>query len=187
VQRLPRNESPTRGTPAHPGTPHFPAAPDRAPVARRTEERACRYPGRLALRTATRRANRGALDGSGESRNESPGGSMPEDGLCKTCASLGGRSSARLERQVVALEVGGSSPLGHPKFEHRQVLGECEGRSPMLRPSNAPLAQWQSNGLLIRRFWVRIPGGAPRKAWSDTCVACPRPPFVCSCWLQFVG
>ena len=28
--------------------------------------------------------------------------------------SLGGRSSARLERQVVALEVGGSSPLGHP-------------------------------------------------------------------------
>src|SRR5690606_41707156 len=28
--------------------------------------------------------------------------------------SRGGRSSARLERQVVALEVGGSSPLGHP-------------------------------------------------------------------------
>src|SRR5206468_9375839 len=28
-------------------------------------------------------------------------------------------------------------------------------------PSHAPLAQWQSNGLLIRRFWVRIPGGAP--------------------------
>lgn len=28
--------------------------------------------------------------------------------------SHGGRSSARLERQVVALEVGGSSPLGHP-------------------------------------------------------------------------
>src|SRR6476620_5598077 len=24
----------------------------------------------------------------------------------------------------------------------------------------APLAQWQSNGLLIRRFRVRIPGGA---------------------------
>ena len=30
-------------------------------------------------------------------------------------ASHGGRSSARLERQVVALEVGGSSPLGHPE------------------------------------------------------------------------
>ena len=31
-----------------------------------------------------------------------------------SCDTLGGRSSARLERQVVALEVGGSSPLGHP-------------------------------------------------------------------------
>lgn len=29
-------------------------------------------------------------------------------------APHGGRSSARLERQVVALEVGGSSPLDHP-------------------------------------------------------------------------
>ena len=29
------------------------------------------------------------------------------------------------------------------------------------RSPQAPLAQWQSNGLLIRRFWVRIPGGAP--------------------------
>ncbi len=28
------------------------------------------------------------------------------------------------------------------------------------RSPQAPLAQWQSNGLLIRRFWVRIPGGA---------------------------
>jgi hypothetical protein len=28
---------------------------------------------------------------------------------------------------------------------------------------HAPLAQRQSNGLLIRRFWVRIPGGAPLK------------------------
>ncbi len=27
----------------------------------------------------------------------------------------GGRSSARLERQVVALEAGGSNPLDHPK------------------------------------------------------------------------
>ena len=30
----------------------------------------------------------------------------------------------------------------------------------------APLAQRQSNGLLIRRFWVRIPGGAPRSRRS---------------------
>ena len=28
--------------------------------------------------------------------------------------------------------------------------------------SAAPLAQRQSIGLLSRRFWVRIPGGAPR-------------------------
>ena len=27
----------------------------------------------------------------------------------------------------------------------------------------APLAQRQSNGLLIRRFWVQIPGGALEK------------------------
>ena len=32
----------------------------------------------------------------------------------QTVTSHGGRSSARLERQVVALEVGGSSPLAHP-------------------------------------------------------------------------
>jgi hypothetical protein len=31
----------------------------------------------------------------------------------------------------------------------------------------ALLAQWQSNGLLIRRFWVRIPGGAPQTPWSE--------------------
>ncbi len=38
------------------------------------------------------------------------------EGPCLSYAdrSHGGRSSARLERQVVALEVGGSSPLGHP-------------------------------------------------------------------------
>ncbi len=31
---------------------------------------------------------------------------------------------------------------------------------------DAPLAQRQSNGLLIRRFWVRNPGGAPRSTRS---------------------
>ncbi len=41
-------------------------------------------------------------------------------GCVSTCYRMadwefrGGRSSARLERQVVALEVGGSSPLAHP-------------------------------------------------------------------------
>jgi hypothetical protein len=38
--------------------------------------------------------------------------------------------------------------------------GECLGS----RLRHAPLAQWQSNGLLIRRFRVRIPGGARRVA-----------------------
>ena len=40
------------------------------------------------------------------------------------------------------------SAVGWPMHRHLQSL--C-----------APLAQWQSNGLLIRRFRVRIPGGAP--------------------------
>ena len=34
----------------------------------------------------------------------------------QTVAPHGGRSSARLERQVVALKAGGSSPLAHPKW-----------------------------------------------------------------------
>src|SRR5207302_10777677 len=33
----------------------------------------------------------------------------------------------------------------------------------------APLAQRQSNGLLIRRFWVRIPGGARKTAGRLGC------------------
>ena len=35
------------------------------------------------------------------------------------------------------------------------------------RHTKAPLAQWQSNGLLIRRFWVRIPGGARLRTSSQ--------------------
>ncbi len=38
-----------------------------------------------------------------------------------------------------------------PRLSGRLTSGEA---------TQAPLAQWQSNGLLIRRFWVRIPGGA---------------------------
>src|SRR3712207_2955250 len=41
---------------------------------------------------------------------------------------------------------------------------------PSVAPILAPLAQRQSNGLLIRRFWVRIPGGAHQNA------TVPRPP-----------
>jgi hypothetical protein len=39
---------------------------------------------------------------------------VPPGAVAYTPLSHGGRSSARLERQVVALEVGGSSPLAHP-------------------------------------------------------------------------
>ena len=50
---------------------------------------------------------------------------------------------------------------------------------------DAPLAQWQSNGLLIRRFRVRIPGGAPlcRCRGSATSLDCQR--FQCR--TPFVG
>ena len=48
----------------------------------------------------------------------------------------------------MVLGVGGSSPLGHPKR-----------RGPVARLRRASSSIWQSNGLLIRRFGVRIPGG----------------------------
>jgi hypothetical protein len=67
-----------------------------------------------------------------------------------------------VEPQVVILVVGGSSPLGYPKSQ------SSGGGNPVASrlSREAPLAQWQSNGLLIRRFWVRLPGGAQQKAWS---------------------
>ena len=80
----------------------------------------------------------------------------------------GGCSSARLERQVVALEAGGSSPLSHPMDDGghplRRVAAVAHTASAVVDcTTRAPLAQWQSNGLLIRRFWVRIPGGVLEK------------------------
>ena len=86
----------------------------------------------------------------------------------QTVTSHGGRSSARLERQVVALEAGGSSPLAHPNrsggVRGARAPRTLPGRSP---GSNAPLAQRQSSGLLIHWFRVRIPGGAPALSCSD--------------------
>ena len=46
-------------------------------------------------------------------------------------------------------------------------LQDTESDSPTL--CGAPLAQRQSNGLLIRRFRVRIPRGALRKSSSEAC------------------
>ena len=64
-----------------------------------------------------------------------------------------------VELQFVVLAVAGSSPVGHPGPSGHNVVGRswC---SLHCRLATAPLAQWQSNGLLIRRFWVRLPGGA---------------------------
>ena len=58
-------------------------------------------------------------------------------------------------------EAAGSNPVGHPR---RPGTGRNPPPVPRASASvitDAPLAQRQSNGLLIRRFWVRIPGGAP--------------------------
>src|SRR3954469_2596173 len=55
-----------------------------------------------------------------------------------------------------------------------QVPLHCSG--PGSRLGDAPLAQRQSNGLLIRRFWVRNPGGAPLAVgvvcvnWQQVCL-----------------
>src|SRR3954447_9854422 len=67
-----------------------------------------------------------------------------------------------VERQFVVLDVAGSSPVGHPNrtVGGTQVPLHCSG--PGFSLGDAPLAQRQSNGLLIRRFWVRNPGGAPK-------------------------
>src|SRR5882757_9848181 len=51
------------------------------------------------------------------------------------------------------------------QFGGTQVPLHCSG--PGFGLGDAPLAQRQSNGLLIRRFWVRNPGGAPRSTGSD--------------------
>ncbi len=69
-------------------------------------------------------------------------------------------------------EVGGSSPLGHPLAPRLRPGGLLFplGRAPtgIRYARSAPLAQWQSNGLLIRRFRVRIPGGAPLLTWASS-------------------
>jgi hypothetical protein len=78
--------------------------------------------------------------------------------VCKTRASLGGRSSARLERQVVALEVGGSSPLGHPKFEHPQGAWRMRGTEPY-----APSLQCASSSMAEQRTLnPQVLGSNPR-------------------------
>ena len=51
-----------------------------------------------------------------------------------------------------------------------RVVGRWCGSLHCRTATSAPLAQWQSNGLLIRRFRVRVPGGARsrRPSAADT-------------------
>src|SRR6188472_1668686 len=52
------------------------------------------------------------------------------------------------------------------------------GVSPANRAGPAPLAQWQSSGLLIHWFRVRAPGGAhdlPGYSWSPKGILRPQP------------
>jgi hypothetical protein len=62
-----------------------------------------------------------------------------------------------VEHQVVILRVAGSSPVGHP----RNKRAPRQATNVAARTTHASLAQRQSNGLLIRRFSVRIRGEAP--------------------------
>ena len=80
---------------------------------------------------------------------------------------LGGRSS------VGRAPVCGTGGRGFEPRRSPQVAGggRCFVPYTAAAPSrrgDAPLAQRQSNGLLIRRFWVRNPGGAPRMGRSET-------------------
>ncbi len=78
---------------------------------------------------------------------------------------LGGRSSARLERQVVALEVGGSSPLGHPPRQAAKAVPDRCRRVATIQYSvgpgpaeHAPLAQLAEH----RTLNPQVLGSSPR-------------------------
>ena len=83
------------------------------------------------------------------------------DDMAEYCP-LGGRSS------VGRAPVCGTGGRGFEPRRSPQVAGGGRRFVPYTaaappRRSDAPLAQRQSNGLLIRRFWVRNPGGAQRE------------------------
>src|SRR5579872_352383 len=93
---------------------------------------------------------------------------------CSTSAAMGSRRSTLCLRMASA-----SGRVRKDRFAHHSVTPARQratcGR-PVRLPLLAPLAQWQSNGLLIRRFRVRIPGGALRRksilaSWAWLCDA----------------
>jgi hypothetical protein len=84
------------------------------------------------------------------------------EAVWQTCSLHGGRSS------VGRAPVCGTGCRGFESRRSPQASGpyvvERQCSSIHCRSATAPLAQWQSNGLLIRRFWVRVPGGARTNA-----------------------
>ena len=96
--------------------------------------------------------------------------------VCHTGGSLVAVAQL-VERRDVAPEVAGSSPVGHPQQYDEWRGPRCLGQ-PTSQRFQAPLAQRQSNGLLIHRFWVRIPGGAPGRHGVD---AAGSRGFPCGC------
>ena len=88
--------------------------------------------------------------------------------------SHGGRSSARLERQVVALEVGGSSPLGHPTAVPAAGVSPAAGTrytSSSVSPGrhvDAPLAQLAEH----RTLNPQVLGSSPRGRTTRARIPC---------------
>ncbi len=111
---------------------------------------------------------------SGERRNREPSNAGAiELRAWQTVRLHGGRSSAG-RASVCGTEGRGFEPRRSPEkvmcaarwggTHHERIF--CSIQRPERVQSRgyiAPLAQRQSNGLLIRRFWVRNPGGAPKK------------------------
>jgi hypothetical protein len=87
--------------------------------------------------------------------------------LCHTVLPHGGRSSAWLERQVVALKAGGSSPLAHPNDR----LGTA------LRAPYTPAARASSSTAEQRTLNPQVLGSKPRGRTrvSRLFAACWRP------------
>lgn len=66
--------------------------------------------------------NRKSFDPPVKDRDEAENVEVPRPFPYSLGTTHGGRSSVRLERQVVALKVAGSNPVGHPTSRARRLL-----------------------------------------------------------------